>query len=106
MLEFLARNPGVLVTRQTEFAIAQTRLITALPVFRAHISDVQLARDGAAVETPGCEIGCDGCISRCSHTRCTRRTRCACHARCAYRYPGFAAHRPHRSACAFGRARA
>ena len=40
----------VLVTRQTEFAVAQTRLITALPVFRAHISDVQLARDGATLD--------------------------------------------------------
>jgi len=34
----------VLVRHQTEFAVAQTRLITALPVFRAHISDSRLAR--------------------------------------------------------------
>src|SRR6185503_6457664 len=40
----------VLVARQTEFAIAQTRLITALPVFRAHISDVRLARDGPTLD--------------------------------------------------------
>jgi hypothetical protein len=40
----------VLVRRQTEFAVAQTRLITALPVFRAHISDARLARDGATLD--------------------------------------------------------
>ena len=40
----------VLVSRQTEFAVAQTRLITALPVFRAHISDARLARDGATLD--------------------------------------------------------
>jgi PAS domain S-box-containing protein len=40
----------VLVRRQTEFAVAQTRLITALPVFRAHISDARLMRDGATLD--------------------------------------------------------
>ncbi|MEO8256262.1 MAG: PAS domain S-box protein [Acidobacteriota bacterium] len=40
----------VLVRRQAEFAIAQTRLITALPVFRAHISDARLARDGPTLD--------------------------------------------------------
>jgi PAS domain S-box-containing protein len=40
----------VLVSRETDFAAAQTRLITALPVFRAHISDVRLARDGATLD--------------------------------------------------------
>ena len=40
----------VLVRRQIEFAAAQTRLITELPVFRAHISDARLARDGATLD--------------------------------------------------------
>ena len=40
----------VLVRRQIEFAAAQTRLITGLPVFRAHISDARLARDGATLD--------------------------------------------------------
>ena len=40
----------VLVRRRTEFAAAQTRLITTLPVFRAHISDARLARDGATLD--------------------------------------------------------
>jgi len=39
-----------LVRRRTEFAAAQTRLITTLPIFRAHISDARLAGDGAALD--------------------------------------------------------
>jgi len=40
----------VLVRHRTEFAAAQTRLITALPVFRAHISDARLTRDDATLD--------------------------------------------------------
>jgi PAS domain S-box-containing protein len=40
----------VLVDRQIAFAAAETRLITALPVFRAHISDLRLARDGPTLD--------------------------------------------------------
>jgi PAS domain S-box-containing protein len=40
----------VLVRRRAESAAAQTRLITTLPVFRAHIGDAQLERDGATLD--------------------------------------------------------
>ena len=40
-----------LVANRAEFASAQTRLIAALPVFRAHMSDVRLASDIATLET-------------------------------------------------------
>ncbi len=40
----------VLVRRRIDFAAAQTRLITSLPVFRAHIVDVRLAADRATVD--------------------------------------------------------
>ncbi|MQA29848.1 MAG: PAS domain S-box protein [Luteitalea sp.] len=41
---------NALIKRQIEFAAAQTRLITVLPVFRAHISDARLVRDGATLD--------------------------------------------------------
>jgi PAS domain S-box-containing protein len=40
----------VLVRRQIDFAAAQTRLITALPVFRAHMVDLRLAGDRATLD--------------------------------------------------------
>jgi PAS domain S-box-containing protein len=40
----------VLVRHRAESAAAQARLITTLPVFRAHIGDSQLARDGATLD--------------------------------------------------------
>ena len=40
----------VLVSRQIGFAAAQARLITALPVFRAHIIDARLAGDRATLD--------------------------------------------------------
>src|SRR5688500_15428999 len=40
----------VLVRRQIDFAAAQTRLITGLPVFRAHLVDVRLAADRATLD--------------------------------------------------------
>ncbi len=39
-----------LVANRAAFASEQTRLITALPVFRAHMSDVRLAADIATIE--------------------------------------------------------
>jgi PAS domain S-box-containing protein len=39
-----------LVRHRTEFAAAQTRLITGLPVFRAHLSDARLAGDGVTLD--------------------------------------------------------
>jgi len=39
-----------LVANRAAFASAQTRLITALPVFRAHMSDVRLAADIATID--------------------------------------------------------
>ena len=39
-----------LVANRAEFAAAQTRLITALPVFRAHMTDVRLASDMATLD--------------------------------------------------------
>jgi PAS domain S-box-containing protein len=39
-----------LVRNRADFASAQTRLITALPVFRAHMTDVRLASDHATVD--------------------------------------------------------
>ena len=39
-----------LVANRAEFASAQTRLIAALPVFRAHMSDVRLAADIATID--------------------------------------------------------
>jgi len=38
-----------LVAARTQFAAAQNRLITDLPIFRAHMSDVQLAEDVATL---------------------------------------------------------
>lgn len=38
-----------LVANRTAFAAAQTRLITALPIFRAHMTDVRLASDLATL---------------------------------------------------------
>jgi PAS domain S-box-containing protein len=40
-----------LVANRAEFASAQTRLITSLPVFRAHLTDVRLASDIATLDT-------------------------------------------------------
>ena len=39
-----------LVDNRAEFAAAQTRLITALPVFRAHMTDSRLASDAATID--------------------------------------------------------
>ena len=39
-----------LVTERAEFASAQSALVTALPVFRAHLSDARLAQDVATLE--------------------------------------------------------
>ena len=39
-----------LISTRTGFVAAQTRLITALPVFRAHLIDVRLAADVATME--------------------------------------------------------
>ena len=39
-----------LVDNRAEFAAAQTRLITALPVFRAHMTDSRLATDAATID--------------------------------------------------------
>ena len=39
-----------LVSTQSELVAAQTRLITGLPVFRAHMTDSRLAHDGATME--------------------------------------------------------
>ena len=39
-----------LVDNRAEFASAQTRLITALPVFRAHMTDSRLASDAATID--------------------------------------------------------
>src|SRR5207244_1810614 len=39
-----------LISTRTQFVAAQTRLITALPVFRAHMIDVRLAADVATME--------------------------------------------------------
>jgi 3-oxoacyl-ACP reductase-like protein len=39
-----------LVSTQSELVAAQTRLITGLPVFRAHMTDSRLMDDGATME--------------------------------------------------------
>src|SRR5580693_6321478 len=40
-----------LVDDRAEFAAAQASLVTALPVFRAHMTDTRLASDAATLET-------------------------------------------------------
>ena len=40
---------GYLVDARTRFAAAQTRLITALPIFRAHIADPRVVADTATL---------------------------------------------------------
>ena len=56
----------VLVRRRAEFAAAQTRLITALPIFRAHMIDAQLAHDDATLDAMAdeyrWELGAQFCI--------------------------------------------